>query len=150
MNRKDRRKQASEQRQYVKTVAGKDWRKLTPDEIARTPSRGPRPVAGFLNRQYLVQIYDESHKFPGMVRMSVNRAKIKASGTWADKITWDELQTIKRELGFGDSWGCEVYPPEKDVVNVTNMRHLWLFAVAPLRIGWFPGNAQINNPDEQS
>jgi hypothetical protein len=42
-----------------------------------------------------------------------------------DGIGWDELQAVKNEA-FGPEVTCiEVYPPESEVVNETNMRHLW-------------------------
>ena len=43
-----------------------------------------------------------------------------------DGITWDELQSIKNQIGYQDFLAFEMYPPEKDVVNVENMRHLWI------------------------
>jgi hypothetical protein len=43
-----------------------------------------------------------------------------------DGIGWDELQSVKNEV-FGEEATCvEVYPPEGEVVNDANIRHLWL------------------------
>jgi hypothetical protein len=50
---------------------------------------------------------------------------------WADGITWDTLQLLKRECGHGERWAVEVYPPDTDIVNVANMRHLWLLRAPP-------------------
>lgn len=44
----------------------------------------------------------------------------------ADGVSWDTLQAIKSDLGFADAWAVEVYPPDDAVVNLTNMRHLWI------------------------
>lgn len=44
-----------------------------------------------------------------------------------DGITWDELQTIKRECGYGDKDAIEFYPPDEDVFNTGNVRHLFIF-----------------------
>lgn len=44
----------------------------------------------------------------------------------SDGITWDDLQWIKRAAGYGDREAVEVYPLDDDVVNVANMRHLWI------------------------
>lgn len=52
-----------------------------------------------------------------------------------DQITWDQLQTIKSELGFGDWYAVEVYPANADLVNDANMRHLWMLETR-LSIGW--------------
>lgn len=50
---------------------------------------------------------------------------------YRDGITWDDLQRVKRDCGFGDVWAVEVYPDDSELVNVANMRHLWLMAEAP-------------------
>lgn len=38
---------------------------------------------------------------------------------------WDVLQAIKNEAIGEDVMAIEVYPPEHEVVNEVNMRHLW-------------------------
>lgn len=79
----------------------------------------------------LVQIYDERN---GVIRLSINRVT-RHKGQWADKMTWDELQAIKHDVGFGDYFAVEIYPKDKDVVNVANMRHLWVLP-RPLGFAW--------------
>jgi len=86
------------------------------------------------SKKYLVQLYDESAKERGMYRLSINRSQVKTSGRWADRITWDELQSIKKQVGFGDWWAYEAFPPESKVVNVSNIRHLWLFQQRPAKM----------------
>lgn len=46
--------------------------------------------------------------------------------TWLDGITFDELMQLKRECGRGDLDALEVYPADFDLVNVANMRHLFI------------------------
>ncbi len=41
------------------------------------------------------------------------------------RITWDELQKIKNDAAGPSSRFIEVYPPEIDIVNKANVRHLW-------------------------
>lgn len=43
-----------------------------------------------------------------------------------DGISWDDLQWIKGAAGYRDREAVEVYPRDGDVVNVANMRHLWI------------------------
>lgn len=75
----------------------------------------------FRSREFLVQV------FPGRItRLSVCRTELLPNGHWRDGITWDELQSVKAGCGFGDCDAVEVYPKTTDVVNVANMRHLWL------------------------
>ena len=89
----------------------------------------------WLSNKYLVQLYDEGN---GVKRMSVNRTVLNREGQWRDNLTWDELQEIKRQIGQGDSFAVEVYPGDKDIVNIANMRHLWI-TPEPI-LGW------INSP----
>jgi hypothetical protein len=87
----------------------------------RAPSRVWR------SRKFLAQLftYEPFH------RLTVQRADVTASGAWRDGVTWDELQQIKRDCGFGELWAVEVFPAEANLVNVANMRHLWLLHEAP-------------------
>jgi hypothetical protein len=55
-----------------------------------------------------------------------------------DGIPWDVLQRIKNEMLGEDCTAVEVYPPQREVVNEVNMRHLWdvdeLFGAWPLNM----------------
>ena len=42
-----------------------------------------------------------------------------------DGISWEVLQQIKNDVFGEDVLAVEVYPPQDDVVNRSNMRHLW-------------------------
>lgn len=83
----------------------------------------PRRV--WRSRQYLVQEFDAPA--PAVVRLSVNRAAL-AGDRWEDGISWEELQRIKNECGYSAFDAVEVFPAAADVVNVANMRHLWVLA----------------------
>jgi len=106
---------------------------LTPVPIEQRPAplNGSR-TAVLLSRDYLVQVFDEGG---GVQRISVNRTTARPDGRWDDGLTWDEMQDIKRQIGMGDQYAIEVYPRDRDVVNVSNMRHLWVLP-EPLQIGW--------------
>lgn len=90
-------------------------------------------VAVFKSRRFLVQIFQE---LDGVIRLSVCRTTINVDGSWRAGISWDDLYRVKSELGYGDRYAIEVYPRERDLVNVANMRHLWILP-EPLGIGWF-------------
>jgi hypothetical protein len=85
----------------------------------------------FRNKNFLAQVYKEKTS----IRISVNRTKLNGKGAWSDDISWDELQEIKRQIGFGNMMAVEVYPKDSDIVNVANMRHLWLVD-DETNIGW--------------
>ncbi|NPU91418.1 MAG: hypothetical protein HPY82_05840 [Gammaproteobacteria bacterium] len=92
----------------------------------------PARLEVWVSRDFLVQVFSESN---GIRRLSVNRAKRKGS-KWADQITWDELWEIKKQVGYPDSYAIEIFPRRADLVNVANMRHLWVLP-EPLQVGWF-------------
>lgn len=71
-----------------------------------------------------------------LVRLSVLRTTLEQkSGRWADGITWDELQQIKAECGYVDMDALELYPIAADVVNVANLRHMWVMR-DPVEFAW--------------
>lgn len=77
------------------------------------------------SRDYLVQVFKAPE---GCVfRLSINRTALTGNG-WSEDIPWTELQRLKGECGFGQHDAVEVYPSDKDVVNVAAMRHLWIMA----------------------
>ena len=96
------------------------------------------PYSVWRSRFFLVQCYAEQD---GITRLSVVRSVIEpTTGRWRDGITWEELQTIKREVGFQDYMAVEIYPADRNIINVANMRHLWVMR-DPLPFGWKKGGA---------
>lgn len=79
-------------------------------------------IAVWRSKYLLAQVFREADA----TRITVNRTDVNGIGEWKDCITWDELQSVKRSLGFGECLAIEFYPPDRDVVNVANMRHLFL------------------------
>lgn len=134
MNRQERRAAASEMRAQAKA-----W----PAHLVEVPrSEWPRewsgsPIAAWRSRHYLVQRYP-APDWHGLEvrRLSVNRVTMGSDGHWDQDISWDDLQRCKRETSHGGWYAFEIYPRDRDIVHVANMRHLWLLA-EPLSIGWF-------------
>lgn len=88
---------------------------------------GDPPSEVWLSRTFLVQVYPGAPE-----RISVNRtARDSQAGRLVDGITWDELMECKRQIGRCDRWAVELYPADGLVVDVANMRHLWLLDEAP-------------------
>lgn len=124
---------------YSREEALKRPAKLTVMERWRLPAtlyqqRGLEKV--WQSQKFLVQMFIEG-AFQGIEckRLSVCRVTLGPDGHWDAKITWDDLYAIKSEVGFADWYGLEIYPPACDLVNVANMRHLWLLR-EPLDLGW--------------
>ena len=84
------------------------------------------------SRDFLVQEFIAP--FPAKVRLTICRTSL-AGDRWQDGITWDDLQRLKRECGYGDADAIEIFPADMDVVNVANMRHLWVMA-EPVEFAW--------------
>lgn len=94
-------------------------------EIELTPEQAQRPNAPkkvYKNDEFLVQVFNLDGE---PTRLTVNKVKRKGNN-WADGITWDQLMQVKRLLGFAQQCAIEIYPPDEDIVNVANMRHLWV------------------------
>lgn len=90
------------------------------------------PVRAWGSRDFLVVLYDDQDHD----RLTINRtSRDSNTGRWVDGIAWDELMDMKDQAGFGDRWAVEIYPPELEVINDANMRHLWLLSEPPA-CGW--------------
>lgn len=75
------------------------------------------------SREYLVQEFGGTG--PVLVRLSINITSMDGA-RWADGIAWEDLQRLKAEAGYPLHDAVEVFPSVMDVVNVANMRHLWV------------------------
>lgn len=128
--------------QVSKESAARNYRRKKqgfkyPNELSPIPSEdleslqnnhgAKAPIGAWWSRKYLVQEFhiEERYLDREWKRLSINRIRRNAR-TWDDKLTWDELQQIKSDVGYGDWYAIEIFPPDSDVVNVANMRHLWL------------------------
>ena len=105
--------------------------KLSPSEMP-VKHEDPAFTEAWRSRYFLAQVFNDATG----KRISINRTSVdRRNGRWTDDITCDELMLIKRQIGFGDCWAYECYPAERCVVNVANMRHLWIPNEQP-SFGW--------------
>jgi hypothetical protein len=98
------------------------------------PQHSPKPSEVWRSNQHIVQIFPLKD---GASRMTVCRTMIGEDGRWLDGIKWDDLMRLKEECGYGRDWAVEIFPPSDCVVNVANMRHLWLVPDPPA-FAWLP------------
>lgn len=102
----------------------RELRQVPRDEWPLEHQQG-RILRVWRSRDFLVQEYGEPP--PVLVRLSVLRTTLDPKlGRWVDGITWDELQQVKAACGYADHDALELYPIAADVVNVANLRHLWV------------------------
>lgn len=121
------------QRRMLKTENAKQPTALREVPREAWPSSIGRQLLRVLrSRDFLVQEF--AANAPALVRLSICRTALHGD-RWQDGITWDELQTLKRECGYGDADAIEVFPSDADVINVANMRHLWVMA-EPIVFAW--------------
>ena len=99
--------------------------RVTPREWPDMSITLRKPKEVWRSRDFLVLLYAEDDLGGSLIRMSVCRTALDGK-RWADGIAWDDLQRLKSECGFGDSDAVEVYPRDKDVVDVAAMRHIWI------------------------
>ena len=98
------------------------------------PTSTPNVLKVLRSRDFLVQVFPAPA--PAIVRLSVLRAGIDSRGGWLQDIAWDDLQRLKSEAGYSDFDAVEVFPPDRDVVNVANIRHLWILEPGNLSFAW--------------
>lgn len=133
MNRAERR----EAERYMREQSKKYPAHLIEIPRDQWPERAPPGLTTALrSRDFLVQVFAAERRPGVLARMSISRTALNASGTrWEQGISWDELQRLKAEAGYADFDAVEIYPSAADVVNVANMRHLWVMA-EPLPFKW--------------
>lgn len=89
---------------------------------------GATVLRAWRSRFYVAVLYRQDN---GFTRLTVNRTELDDRGDYRADLTWDELMDVKEEVGLGDVWAVEVFPPLEHLVNVANMRHLWLLDGPP-------------------
>lgn len=82
-----------------------------------------KTLALWRSKKFMAQVVQEPN---GSIRISINRTSINSKYQFIDGISWDDLQNIKNQIGFQDHDCIELYPAQEDVVNVANIRHLFV------------------------
>lgn len=108
---------------------------IPPEQWPNVDHKRP-PSTVWRSRYFVVLEFNEISSLGPVKRLTVAKSIMQSNGRWEDGISWDELQDIKRQVGLGNHYAIEVFPRDRDVVNVANMRHLWVLS-SPLDIGWF-------------
>lgn len=94
------------------------------EEWPQGPDLIAKRIAVWASRDFLCVVATlDAH--PGVLWLSINRTR-RALGRWRDGISWDELMQVKRECGYGEAFAVECYPEDSQVVNVANLRHLFV------------------------
>jgi hypothetical protein len=124
-------KHLRDQAAYLRSENRNYTAEFTPVPIDGRPVP-PGCIAVWRSNRFLVQLFEQ---LDGAQRISICRTMIDTdTGRWVDGLTWEEIQAIKRQISFADRTAVEIYPADGDIVNVANMRHVWL--VEPLAFAW--------------
>lgn len=103
-------------------------REAWPDPASNPYQTGSICERVMRSRKFLVVQWLETN---GARRLSVMRTEYGRNGQPLDGITWDDLQRLKREAGYGGACAIDIFPPDSDLVNVANMRHLFIVNAPP-------------------
>lgn len=130
MNSKEEKIRNKALNKYLKNE-NKKWpkflQKVNKDSWPEAMPRGLIQV--WRSRYFLVQVFVTEN---GYCRLSICRAALSNEGNrWRDNISWDEIQELKKQCGFSDKAAVEIYPSDKDIINVANMRHIWVMPQPP-------------------
>lgn len=126
-SRTKRRLLRKESRAFPKNLV-----RLKPEAYAHISARLPiTPDEVWRNNEFLVLVFYEKER---VERLSVCRTDIDGD-QWKAEISWDDLQSLKSQCGRGAHDAVEVYPADADVVNVANMRHLFVLP-EPFALTW--------------
>lgn len=127
--REQRRSYARDVAKYVATWPKKLTR-FDPKDWPGAVSEANHPAApdeAWRSRAYLVQIrYLDPTTNGGAEELLHIRRTIHGA-----PLTWDELQVIKRDVGRGDRAAVEVFPEDAHLIDLAEMRHLWIMAQRP-------------------
>lgn len=112
-----------EQRRKLARESAKFPAALTEIPRSQWPNPDGPQLRVLRSRDFLVQEFHAEG--PAIVRLSINVTSLDGQ-RWKDGISWDDLQRLKAEAGYPMHDAVEIYPRAIDVVNVANMRHLWV------------------------
>lgn len=95
---------------------------VPPEEWPPARAGVPRPTQIMRSKEFLVQIYEEKD----WTRLSICRTALDKNGGWKTGIDWETMQRLKAECGYRHKDAVEVFPKDEDIVNVANMRHMFV------------------------
>lgn len=117
------------------TINMERWKAV---EEQRGLGSAPREV-WVSRRSLVVQVYDEDR---GATRLSISYPRTNSSPR-----DWRFLQNLKNIVMGEDREAVELFPPEADVIQISNMTHLWVLPKGQmLKIGWHKVVAQCPAP----
>ena len=123
LNREQRRALEKVKRQLIASYP--DTLEVVPENDPNLPySSHPQDIDKiYRSKKYTVIVWN----VPAGKKLSISRNEWDShTNRYKDGITWDEIMEIKRQVGFGEQNAVEFYPPDSQVINIANVRHIWI------------------------
>ena len=123
MNREQRRALAKVKQKWIATLP--DVLTLVPEDDPTIPfsSHASDMRQVWRSKKFTVIVWD----VPAGTKLSIQRNEWNpTTRRYNDGITWDEIMEIKRAIGYGDEQGIEFFPRDSEIINIANVRHLWI------------------------
>lgn len=129
LNREQRRALEKVKRQLIASYP--DTLEIVPENDPNLPySSHPQDIEHiYRSKKYTVILWKQGidHTLLLGQKFSISRNEWDSKDRrYKDGLTWDEIMDIKREMGFGERTAIEYYPADSEVVNLANMRHIFL------------------------
>lgn len=92
-------------------------------------------------RKYLVPIFrkvasSDLKVDQETIKTSIGTVKhLRIKGHGQRNLSWEEMQEIKDREAGKEALAIEVFPPHNEIVNVHNVRHLWVIPKEALPFG---------------
>lgn len=109
------RLQRREAQRYIEQESAKWPAQLKEWPRDQWPTPKPNILKVWRSRKFLVQEWDAPA--PAIIRLSILRTGLDQVGGWLQGISWDELQGLKREAGYGDHGRLRTVPLERRVMG---------------------------------
>lgn len=123
LNREQRRALEKAKRQLIASYP--ETLEVVPENDPNLPySSHPQDIDKiYRSKKYTVIVWN----VPAGKKLSIQRNEWDShTNRYRDNISWDEIQEIKRQCGFGEQNAIEFYPPDSEVINIANVRHIWI------------------------
>ena len=123
LNREQRRALEKAKRQLIATYPEQLTRVAEDDPNMPYTSHAQDLDCVWRNKKYTVMVWN----VPAGKKLTISRNTWDShTRRYHDGITWDEIMEIKRACGFGEQNAIEFFPPDSEVVNIANVRHIWI------------------------
>lgn len=104
-----------------------DWGKWRDVMNRIYPNSRGYTIKAVVNLIYSVRVYRCDKFFPEDEEYSLLISITRKDGKPVRGSHWLDFQRIKREIGYGDYWACEWYPPDEKVLDSANVYYLYLW-----------------------